>query len=474
MRGSDTTPPSCPESERAVMASILGGTPIDAVPLEAGHFYNETHKLAFVAAASLAADGAPISLEGVTTRLRSDGKLEQAGGAGALTEIANAGPGGTATVLHHFEYLEESRQRRATLEYLARTERDLREGRVTASAFVSELAERATPIVAQGLDMLDSRRFNHSAPIAEPPALYSIGTAKICTPGNLTNISAQAKSGKSAALGAMLAAGMNPEATEDACLGFRAHNPEGLAIVHFDTEQSRYDHHLLIVRALRRAGLDEPPQFLRSYCVTDLAMKQRREALWREMERAGRLFAVLLDGVADFIADPNDPEGAFAFVAELHARAIQHECAIISVLHENPGSESGKTRGHLGSQLERKAETCLRLAKSDEVTTLWAEKARHCSLPKSQGVRFEWSILAEMHVMAESANDARSRAALDDLTAFAASCFEAGSPLSWAALRDRIKLVGGVKDTGAIKKINRMREAGIIQKNLMHEWEFAT
>ncbi len=147
MSGHDTTlPPFHPEAERAVVASILAGTPIDAAPLEAGHFFDQTCRLAFIAAAALAEDAALVSLVSVTTWLRSDGKLDQAGGPGALAELLIAGPGGVVTVEHHFPDLEEARQRRAALSYLARAGRELREGRMMASAFVSELAEQAKPI----------------------------------------------------------------------------------------------------------------------------------------------------------------------------------------------------------------------------------------------------------------------------------------------------------------------------------------
>ena len=38
-----------------------------------------------------------------------------------------------------------------------------------------------------------------------------------------------------------------------------------------------------------------------------------------------------------------------------HQLAIEYDCVFMTVLHENPNSDFGKTRGHLGSQLSRKA-----------------------------------------------------------------------------------------------------------------------
>ena len=120
---------------------------------------------------------------------------------------------------------------------------------------------------------------------------------------------------------------------------------------------------------------------------------------------------MLLDGAADFIPNPNDPDEAFAFVDELHQLAIRYDTAIICVIHENPSSETGKTRGHFGSQLERKAETNLRLSKDgDGVTTVFAEKARHAHIPKERGTRFVWSDEEKMHVTTEAKPKGRPKA----------------------------------------------------------------
>jgi hypothetical protein len=79
--------------------------------------------------------------------------------------------------------------------------------------------------------------------------------------------------------------------------------------------------------------------------------------------------------------------------------AIRYQCGMFTVLHENPGSEIGKTRGHLGSQLERKQFAGLRLAKDkDEITTVWTDRSRKASIPKSQGIRFAYDKEAGLHL----------------------------------------------------------------------------
>jgi hypothetical protein len=395
---------------------------------------------------------------------------------GLFSDLMSAADGIGAEGFAHYalDFIDGALDRR-----LREAAADLVNGKTTPAIFsriYAEVSERRNEGgQTSALSLLESRRFNRAEPPTKPEPLFSIGEASIATAGNLIVLQAQSKAGKSAFLGAMLAAAMHPEAAEDMTLGIRSSGACGKAIIHFDTEQSRHDHHVLVERSLTRSGLDIEPHFLRSYCVTDLGIGERLAAMRAELGRAGRVFALLLDGVADFVHDPNDPAEAFALVAELHRLAIQHDCAIICVLHENPGALTGKTRGHLGSQLERKAETNLRMEKGgDEVTCVWTDRARHCFIPKAKGLRFAYCPTAGMHLPAESANDARAKAAADELTAFTASVFDGQKGgLSWRELIDRMILVGKLKESGARTRLNKMSAAGLIQKNLLHKWEFA-
>jgi hypothetical protein len=114
----------------------------------------------------------------------------------------------------------------------------------------------------------------------------------------------------------------------------------------------------------------------------------------------GGIHAVIIDGIADLVVDVNDSKECNQIVAELHTLAIRYDCAIIAVIHKNPGSD--KVRGHLGSQIERKAETNLSLDKEDEVTIVWSQKQRRSPILKKNGPRFRWSDDMKMHVTVEN------------------------------------------------------------------------
>lgn len=322
--------------------------------------------------------------------------------------------------------------------------------------------------------ILDARRFDFLNPPPPTVAAFTLRGMPIATAGNITVPQGGVKSGKTALEGAIIAAALNPEASEEMTLGIRSPGAGDRAIIHFDCEQSPDDHHAVICNALRRAGLGKPPANLRSYCLTDVRTPLRRAALHAELARAGDVFAVFIDGVADLTFSVNDEAEAISFTDELHALAIRYQCAMFTVLHENPGSEIGKTRGHLGSQLERKQFAGLRLAKdADEITTLWTDRSRKASIPKSQGIRFAFDKVAGLHLPVETANDARSATAADALVAFTASIFHSAPKdgLSWHELRDRIMSAADIGTSGAIKRLDKMHAAGIIQKNVFNKYE---
>lgn len=265
---------------------------------------------------------------------------------------------------------------------------------------LNKLTEQSEPETLSGL--LVEREFKFSVRPEKPEPLIQLNNQPLCTRGNITNIQAPPKAGKSAVVDAILAASLNGIKQGCDTLGFVAQNPNGHALIHFDTEQSRYDADSLVRRCMRRANISDPPAWFYSYSVADLEIETRKSAMHHEVrskikEHDG-IFAVVIDGIGDLCKDPNDSVEAFNLVHELVTLSIQYDCTIITVLHENPGSESGKTRGHLGSHIERKAETNLRLAKSkDGITTIWADKARHCHLPKELGSCFTWNTEKNMH-----------------------------------------------------------------------------
>jgi len=426
-------PPHSEEAEMGVVGSILLD-PAAAIAkcadygLAAHKFYNPALRELFTAANDYWDSGGNLDLITFTQFLRDKGTLEAVGGepfvTGAFTFVPSP-----AAIDYYIRIVLEKHVARDLLS-LNNTLPPLLagpDGLANALEFTNAklLGLTSDYQAANGhrndehAKILDERRFDSEKPPPPVTPRFKLLDFSISTPGNLTAIQAQAKGGKTAVVTALIASTF-PEPEGD-CLGFSSANPEGLAVIHFDTEQSPADHHAVILTARGRAGAKTVPSWLRSYRLADLPVMERRKLLRFEMKRSdkecGGIFAVLLDGGADLLIDPNDPAESFSFVDELHQLAIQYSTVILSVIHENPsGAEIGKTRGHFGSQLERKTETNLRLAKDkdDGVTTIYSEKSRHAHIPKALGPRFVWSEDEHMHVTAGPKPPAHRPKTFDD------------------------------------------------------------
>jgi hypothetical protein len=256
--------------------------------------------------------------------------------------------------------------------------------------------------------ILAERRFDHTKDVPDPEPRMTVSGVVIGTPGNLLVVSAAKKAGKTAFIGACIASAIAPVTAGADTFGVEiAPNPAGNAVIHLDTEQPEPAFYKVVKRALRRAGVTEPPPWFSSHWLLGKDIDDIRASLRVAFEQAakacGAVHLAVVDGVGDLIVDLNETKIAMPLVTELHALAIEFGCLIVLVLHTNPGSE--KTRGHLGSHLERKAETNLRLEMDQyNVTTIYTESARGAPIPKHAGPAFVFSDEERMHVSTDNPN----------------------------------------------------------------------
>jgi len=247
-------------------------------------------------------------------------------------------------------------------------------------------------------------RFN---PATQPPpdeVCLTIGEIPIAARGNLTALQGKSKVGKSAVVSAILAGAQRGEfALEGDTLCISWKGKDAGAIIHLDTEQSPADWHGLVSRSVTRAGLDGVSERLVSLPLVLFARSERmeilEEALKFETEAKGGIDLVVIDGIADLCASPNDEAESLEVISLLMAMAHRFHCPIICILHENPGTDQGKTRGHIGSELNRKAFANLRIDKDTEtsVSTIYGTDMRKRDIPRDLGFCFAWDDEAGMH-----------------------------------------------------------------------------
>jgi AAA domain len=340
---------------------------------------------------------------------------------------------------------------------------------------LSEAVEKAKTSTAGSLGLakrISERQYQADIEIPQPMERYKIGGIGVSTPGNLSTVSGQSKTGKTAVTVAMIASTFANAGAD--CLGFNSSNPDQHAVIYIDTEQSLYDSQQLMKTAGRRAGAPLP-NWVQSYCLTGFTPTDIRKAIPWILEQAkkqlGGIHSLIVDGVADVANDVNDQGESNAIVGELHALAIKYDCSIVICIHLNPGKEV-KMRGHLGSQCERKAETNLKIEKDgDHASVLWADKNRRSPILKSMGPRFRWDYERGMHSSIESLGVVRKEAARTELQELFSQSILANGSRSYSEMADRIMSLTGRGKSTAERKIKDATDAGLIQKNAAGSYE---
>lgn len=129
-----------------------------------------------------------------------------------------------------------------------------------------------------------------------------------------------------------------------------AANAEGLKALVLDTEQSPERLKLLYGAMLHSIGLPEdrtPDQFLIMFLL-GYSPEEKNNALLDAMDDF-QPDIVILDNVGDFVDDVNELAPSNQMIQLLLRLAWERNCAIVCIIHQNPGSKKG--RGHMGTLL---------------------------------------------------------------------------------------------------------------------------
>jgi hypothetical protein len=185
----------------------------------------------------------------------------------------------------------------------------------------------------------------------------------ICTYGNFSFIQAPPKSMKTFFVSLLNAVYANTDCPYTGDLkSFR----DGRHMIHFDTEQGKWHCQRVFKRVLdMNQGLDA--NFYHTYALRGLDVASKLEFIEYVMEslhsEGKKVGLVSIDGIADLVSSVNNEESCKEVVDKVMSWTVRYDCHIITVIHSNFGSD--KPTGHLGSQLEKKAETQIQLKRND-------------------------------------------------------------------------------------------------------------
>lgn len=139
----------------------------------------------------------------------------------------------------------------------------------------------------------------------------------------------------------------------------KGHRGDG-ELLHIDTEQGAWHCSKVFKRPLDMDN-EIPKDKYHHFALRTVGYKERLEFIeWFLKNKIKKNSLVIIDGVADLCADVNNIEQSNLLVASLMRISTQYDSHIINVIHQNYGSAKLGT-GHLGSALEKKAETVISL-----------------------------------------------------------------------------------------------------------------
>ena len=213
-----------------------------------------------------------------------------------------------------------------------------------------------------------------------PEVLYANGSV-IGTLGNFSASTGKAKSKKTFNVAAIVGASL----VNGKVLGYTAEFPDDKrTILYFDTEQSPYHCQKVMERALRLAKLptDTHPENLKFAALRQLTPSLRFEVIEQAIINTPGVGLVIIDGVRDLMYDINCAKESTDLIGKLMEWTDKIQIHIHTVLHLNKSDDN--VRGHVGTELNNKAETVLQVSKSttdSEVTEVSASCIRSMDFP---------------------------------------------------------------------------------------------
>ena len=198
-----------------------------------------------------------------------------------------------------------------------------------------------------------------SKELPDEQPLISIDGSCICSRGNISAICGEAKSKKTFLASALVASAM--AIPLDKLNNFKNVDKDmNINVLWVDTEQGERHVRRVIDRisemtGAKMGGLNAEPRLM-TLSLRELAPMERYTVMNEAIKRYP-FDLIVIDGIADLQRNTNDLEESDALVGALMALSTNTNTHILCVLHTNPGSD--KARGHLGSALQRKAETVI-------------------------------------------------------------------------------------------------------------------
>ena len=195
-----------------------------------------------------------------------------------------------------------------------------------------------------------------------PPEVIRVGSSTIGTLGNFSASTGKGKSKKTFNVCAIVASAISGRKVLNYESSFPADKKR---ILYFDTEQSSFHCHKVLERINCLAGLpaEQDCDLIEFVMLREYGPLERRQIIELALAERPGVGLVIIDGLRDLLYDINSSNESAEVIGLLMKWSSQYNLHIHTVLHLNKGDDN--VRGHIGTELNHKAETVLQISKNE-------------------------------------------------------------------------------------------------------------
>lgn len=214
-------------------------------------------------------------------------------------------------------------------------------------------------------EKLQSRKFKQNYQPDEEQVIFSINSKTIGCLQSFVCFQGMPKAGKSLFITSAIASAFTTWDIFGMKLNFP---PNRKRICYIDTESSDYDYYRVLERIRQQIITDFLPHNFDSFLFREDSPSEIKEMIEAYLEENKDCSIIILDGVLDLIQDFNNVEQSFFLVQWLKKITKKYDLLVLLVLHL--GKKDQNSLGHIGSYLDRKSQSVLKIEKNKENKTL--------------------------------------------------------------------------------------------------------
>ncbi|WP_336128369.1 AAA family ATPase [Mesoflavibacter sp. CH_XMU1422-2] len=219
-------------------------------------------------------------------------------------------------------------------------------------------------------ELTRSAKIDVNEKIEREPSVLSIDDISFGSLGNFSCVTGKSKSRKTFFISMLIAAAIDIHGKNQR---IKTEIPK-TNVIHFDTEQSKYDTQKVAKRVVELVDSKDCNEFYHCYCLRPNSPKERIKIIEDVIYNQSNIKMVVIDGIADLIVGYNNEDEAIKVISKFMKWTYDLNIHIITIVHQNKGDNNAK--GHLGSLIYQKAQTVLDVEKDGEVSKVFPSHSR--------------------------------------------------------------------------------------------------